>query len=437
MVAPLPSPDELSVRLVSITTTAMSCVHLQKGQLCFLRQNGVHVTAIASPSLELQQLGEREGVDVVPVAMAREIEPFRDLISLLRLLRLFRHLRPHIVNAGTPKAGLLGMLAARLAGVPIRIYTLRGLRLETCTGWKRHLLIAAERLACNCATSVVYVSHSLRSACEQHGLVNECKAIVIGKGSSNGVNAEHFSSPSASELELLRANLRIPEGVPVIGFVGRLTRDKGIEELWDAFSECQERYPAARLLIVGDFESGDAVKADTITSLKAHRNVVITGFVSDASKYYWLMTVLAFPSHREGFPNVPLEAACVGIPAVGFEATGTIDAIQHGVTGTIVSLRDTRGLLDALETYLLDSSLRERHGQAAKLRALRDFAPTTIWNGLLTLYQEQHQKLHATARSPALPFRFCRIRNVPGTEVEFPKKSRQCCDLHGKENGEP
>jgi glycosyltransferase involved in cell wall biosynthesis len=380
------------VRLVSLTTSAMSGLWLQAGQLSFLRENGIDVIAVASPGPQLRQLATRDKITVFAVPMSREMSPIADFVSLVRLWRLFRILKPEIVNAGTPKAGLLGMIAAYLAGVPVRVYTQRGLRLETCSGWRLRLLTMTERLACFCADRVLFVSPSLRATCLERKLVHEAKALVIGSGSSNGVNAERIiSRRNAVEVRNIAARYGIAPGAPVVGFVGRLTRDKGVRELAAAFALIRHAHPGVRLLVVGDFEDGDPVAAETISALKSDPDVSITGFVNDASPYYHVMSVLAFPSHREGFPNVPLEAACAGLPTVGFAATGVVDAIQHGVTGTVVTLGDVAALASAIITYLADDTLRQRHGTAAKERALRDFPSSRIWMGLLDLYRERLQ----------------------------------------------
>jgi glycosyltransferase involved in cell wall biosynthesis len=321
--------------------------------------------------------------------MSREASPLRDLVSWVRLVRLFRRLRPDLVAAGTPKAGLLGLLAARVVGVPARVYTLRGLRLETARGAKRRLLRRAERLTAASAHRVLCVSESLRRRAVELGVVAEAKAVVPGAGSSNGVDVARFRAAAEDRegVRSLRARLGLPEGAPVVGFVGRLTRDKGIAELLEAFDRLSRELPEARLLLLGDFESGDPVPRALADRLRADPRVVLPGFVRDTAPYYPLMDVLAFPSHREGFPNAPLEAAATEVPTVGFGVTGTVDAVADGETGRIVPPGDVAALAAALAAYLRDEELRRRHGRAARERAERRFRRETVWRAWAAEYR--------------------------------------------------
>lgn len=341
---------------------------------------------------DLDGLGSR-----TPIPFLREIHPIVDLQALCRLIASPEFRGLDILNASTPKAGLIGMLAGWLCRLPVRIYLVRGLRYETARGWKRWLLMTAERIACACAHRVVCISDSVRRELIAEGLVSAQKTCVLGSGSSNGVQFSRFAEVSPSKIAEARNQLGLPIDVPVIGFVGRLTRDKGISELWAAFQQVRARWPEARLLIVGDFESGDPVGKEVQEALRHDPAVHITGFVADTSIYFPLMTLLAFPSYREGFPNVILEAACAGVPAVGFSATGTIDAIQDGQTGRIVPLGDSVRMAEAMAMYLSDDTLRARHGQTARERARRDFVPERIWQAMFELYNELLQ--HNTGRS--------------------------------------
>lgn len=377
-------------RLVYITTHGSSAFALMRGQLSLMKERGFDVIVIASPSEELDRAAAREGVRAIGVEMEREINPLGDLRAVWELVALLKELQPDIVNAGTPKAGLLGMLAALIARVPARIYTLRGLRLETTRGLKSVLLNTTERMAAMCSQKVICVSHSLRDAFVQRGLAPLKKCVVLGGGSSNGVHVRRFqlTAEQHQQAAVIREQLQIPNDVPVIGFVGRLTRDKGIVELFQAFEHLRVEIPDLHLLLVGDFEIGDPVPQSTVQHLREHPAVRVTGFVPSTELYYDLMQVLAFPSYREGFPNVPLEAAAAGLPVVGFAATGTIDAVQDGVTGKLVPIGDVVGLTEALRGYLRDDLLRFRHGDAGRQRVARDFRNETIWNALYDLYCE-------------------------------------------------
>ncbi len=378
-------------KVVCLATDPLTTRVLMTGQLGFLRQQGFDVTLIAGPGADLDQAADREGVRVIPVPMTREITPAQDWKSLRQLTQVLRDLKPDIVNAGTPKAGLLGMLAATWARVPIRIYTLRGLRMETATGSRRLLLTTTERVAARCAHKVVCVSPSLRNAFLRNRLGTASQAVVLGGGSSNGVDAARFDSTAArcQEAQAIRQSMGIPHGAPVIGFVGRLTRDKGVAELLAVFQALEKDIPNLHLLLVGGFEEGDAVSARLRDEIWSNPRVHITGFVNDTAAYYSAFDLLVFPSHREGLPNVPLEAAASGRPTAGFAATGTVDAVLHGQTGTLVPVGDVKGLVGAVRSYLHDPLLLTRHGQQAQHRVQTEFRREVIWQSLTDLYTNE------------------------------------------------
>lgn len=375
-------------RLLYITTHGKAALGLMRGQLTTVQNRGFDVTVAASPSWELDEVTERECVPTIGVPMNREITPLQDLVALYRLVKVMRQVQPDIVNAGTPKAGLLGMIAARIANVPARIYVLRGLRLETTSGLKRLLLKTTERIASACAQQVVCVSESMRQVYVQQKLAPAWKCMIPGPGSSNGIDVSRFEKTDArlKAARAIRRRLDIPIDAPVIGFVGRLTRDKGIVELAEAFRTVLQSHPDARLLLVGEFESGDPVPQRTIDWLRLDSSVCVAGFSKDPSDFYSVMDLLAFPSYREGFPNVPLEAAAASIPVVGFAATGTVDAVANGKTGTLVPLGDVAGLADAISEYLSNDILRFQHGKAGHLRASTEFPNEVIWDAMCNLY---------------------------------------------------
>ena len=375
-------------KLAYVTTHAISAENLMNGQLTFLRERGFDITVIAAPSESLDIVCEREQVQTIPIPIEREISPLADVRTLAKLCGILRTLRPDIVNAGTPKAGLLGMVAAKLTGVPVRLYTLRGLRLETTSGFKKRLLTATEQIAASCAQQVICVGESLRQEYVRRKLVRPDKTVVLRHGSSNGVNAERFQYSVEQFIRIgqLRESLKIPADAPIIGFVGRLTRDKGLVDLHDAYRRLLAEFPDLRLILIGGPEEGDPIPSQTWQRITEHPQIIRTGAIKDVSLYYGLFDVFVFPSYREGFPNVPMEAAAAGVPVVGYSATGTLDAVADGVTGLLVPLHDSATLAAATACYLRNPILRRRHGEAGRRRVLTDFRREDLWHSLADLY---------------------------------------------------
>lgn len=378
-------------RLVYAVTHPISADLLLRGQLTFMREHGFDVTVVAAPGEALDRVRDREKVTVVPIPMERDMNPRADAVSLARLTAAFRRLEPDIVNAGTTKAGLLGMMAARAANVPLRVYLLRGLRLETAHGVARKILTATEWIASACADEVVCVSRSLERIAVEGGYIPREKALVVGEGSSNGVDVTRFSRTEARVAEGKRklAELGIPLDAPLVGFVGRLVSDKGIEELVAAFERVRARVPAARLLLVGG-DLGDQDAPKHLTKLvREAKNVHAIGSVKDIVPFYAVMRVLALPSYREGFPNVVLEAAAMGMPVVGFRSTGVVDAIEDGMTGAIVDQRDVVALGDRLAGYLEDPERAAESGRRARARVERSFSGPAVWRAWLEFYRDR------------------------------------------------
>jgi glycosyltransferase involved in cell wall biosynthesis len=368
-------------------TVSLSLV-LLRGQLNYLRAAGFHPAVVCGPGPQADEMGKSDSIPVFTVEMEREISPLKDLVALVRVSQLVRRLRPMVSNSGTPKAGLLVGLAAWFNRVPCRIYTLRGLRIETASGPKRWLLWLTERSACACAHRVICVSPSLRQRAVELGVVPPGKAIVLASGSSNGVDPSRFSpTPQrlASAAEV-RSRLGIDPHRAVIGYIGRLTTDKGLPELMTAFRLVRQRFPGAALLLIGSYECGDPVPPETHAAIESDSSVIRVDFASEVAPYYFVMDMLVLPTHREGFPNVVLEAQAASRPVVTTSATGASDSICDGLTGLVVPVGDAAALADALMKLLSDPELAQRMGRAGRERVIREFRRETIWEALAALY---------------------------------------------------
>lgn len=377
----------MPIRLMHITTVPSSLFFFS-GQASYFRQRGVEEQAISSPGPDLSRFAAEEAVEVQGVEMARAITPLRDVRALLGLYRAVRRGAPDIVHAHTPKGGLFGMIAATAARVPVRIYHIHGLPFVTSRGLRRRLLMATERIACALAHKVLCVSASVRDLAVRTRLCPADKIEVLLSGSINGVDARgHFQpgrQPGARER--IRASFGIPPDAFVVGFVGRLVRDKGVAELGEAFRTVRRQWPLAHALLVGPFEVHDALEDSVVEALRRDPNVHLAGEAREMPPFYAAMDLVVLPSRREGFPVVPLEAAAMGLPAIVTRIPGCVDCVLDGVTGTLVPLQDPPALARAIDGYLRDPALGLRHGLAARERVLREFEPRRMWAETLRVY---------------------------------------------------
>lgn len=385
-VGKLPGAGGAKPAVVHVTTIPASLYFLS-GQASFIRGCGFDVHAISSPGCDLFTFRDRERAQVHPVAMTRKITPLRDLAALCRIWLALQRIRPQIVHAHTPKGGLLGMIAAWLARTPVRVYHMRGLPLVTASGMRRRLLRATEKTSCALAHRVIAVSHSVRAIAIEEGLCRGEKITVLAGGSGNGVDAVgRFKPLGEAERLAARAQHGIPADALVIGFVGRLVREKGIVELAMAWRRLREDDPRLHLLLVGPLEPEDPLPAEVLAALSSDPRVHLTGLDRDTPRLYAAMDVFALPTYREGFPNVALEAAAMELPVVAMAVPGCVDAVQDGITGTLVPQRDALALAKALQQYLSEPHLRAKHGEAARRRVLGEFRREAIWQAIADEY---------------------------------------------------
>lgn len=375
--------------LMHVMTVPQSLIFL-RGQAKFMRLHGFRIHAVTSPGPDLTSFGQEEGVVTHAISMTRRITPIKDLLSLLHLVRLIRDVRPDIVHSHTPKAGLLGMIAAYLCRVPVRIYHLRGLRAETESGVRRVVLLLAEKTACLLANRVICVGHSLREKVIAQRICPPDKVKVLLSGSGNGVDAARRFNPDrfrGARAEV-RSKLGIPDSANVIGFVGRIVRDKGITELAEAWLKLKEEFPDLHLLLVGEPEAVDPVPVEVLERLQGDARVHFVGRTKDVAHYYAAMDILVLPTYREGFPNVILEASAMELPVVSTNVTGSVDAVVNGVTGILVPPRDSTALASAIGEYLRNPEAARSHGKAGRERVATYYHPEAIWKALLGEYAD-------------------------------------------------
>ncbi len=365
-------------------TNPQTCLVL-KGRLRALREAGFRVSLLSAPGQLLYDTARSEQVAAYAVPMERGIAPIADIIALFHIWRLLRHLRPDIVEFSTPKAGLLGSLAARICRIPSRVYFLRGLKLETALGLKRILLLITERVASASASVVVCNSRSLRNEALALRIASASKLVLLGKGSSNGVDLERFR-PGISRI---RQQLGIPDDVPVVGFSGRLTHDKGLPELLEAFAAILREEPSTRLLLVGWFDAAeDALGIGLRARIEGHPQIICTGFVADTAPYYRAMDLMVLPTLREGFPNVVLEAAATGIAVIGTLCTGSRDAVVPEVTGMLVPPGHPAAISEAVLRLLRNRGRCLEMGNAARAWVVENYENKRVLGLTVDFYQK-------------------------------------------------
>jgi glycosyltransferase involved in cell wall biosynthesis len=350
-----------------------------------MRQQGYEVVVGTRVEQEGMSSNFDPGVEVINMPFVRQPSFFHDLRALISTIRLIRSVRPRIVNASTPKAGFLGIVAARLCQVPNRVYVVRGLRFETAKGIQRLVLIFSERLTMKLATEVIFNGPSSRLIAERHGLIEPNRGIVIGSGSGNGIDRSRFKNLTTRDEA--RAALNIERDIPVIGFVGRLTNAKGVADLVAAFEIVKQRLPQTVLIMVGDYESGDPVDEYTQRAIKDCGEIICIPHTDDVATFYSAIDLLVFPSYREGLPNVVLETQLCGKPVVAYRSTGTVDAVVNGETGVMVEIGDVSALASETVRLIEDPSLRIKMGEKGRSWVESEFDPERIWEGLNHIYQ--------------------------------------------------
>ena len=320
-------------------------------------REGYEVVAISSPGCKLDEISKREGVKTIAVPMERHISPIKDIKSLIKLIRVFRREKPDMVHSITPKAGLLSMIAGWLCRVPIRLHTFTGLVFPTATGLKQKILILTDKITCACATHIVPEGDGVRNDLITYKITKK-PLKVLGHGNVRGIDLERydpalFTNPKPAAFTFV--------------FIGRLVRDKGINELVAAFARLHVKHPATHLVLVGG-EEHELDPLDTATLAEIERNSAIEAVGQQADVRPWLAGAhaLVFPSYREGFPNVVIEAGAMGLPSIVTDINGSREIVIEGQNGVIVKPRDQEALLQAMERFVKNPDEVEKMGRNAR-----------------------------------------------------------------------
>ncbi|MBK9465366.1 MAG: glycosyltransferase family 4 protein [Chitinophagaceae bacterium] len=378
-------------KLIRITTAPISLKVLLSGQMKYMQENGFEVVMVSSDGRELSDVKANEGCRHHIIPMTRRMTPFADVRCLWLLYRFFKKEKPAIVHSHTPKAGLLSMLAAKLAGVKIRIHTIAGLRFVTTKGFSRRVLIFMEKLTGKAATHVWPNSFSLEEYIKENKLVSPAKLEVIGWGSSNGIKLSRYS-PAAIKAEKLQDTKKLIQYDPSFIYflsVGRIVHDKGMDELLNAFVRLYSINPAVRLLLVGAFEDEvDPVSDTTRQLINTHPAVIMAGW-SDAVEYFMpLSFALVHPAHREGFPNVLLQAGAMGCPVICSRIDGNIDIVKHQQTGLIFEVKNEDELYSQLKYALENPAILQQYATTLRQQIEQYFDQPIVHSLLHKKYME-------------------------------------------------
>lgn len=368
----------------------MALRYLLPGQMRFMATNGYEVLMISADGKELKDVIKNEGCPHIIVPMTRRITPFRDLKCLFQLIRIFRKEKPDIVHTHTPKAGLLGMLAAKYCGVKLRIHTVAGLPMMVEKGFKYRLLKFIERKTYAAANHVWPNSNSLLQFITAQQLTDPQKLQVIGKGSTNGIDVNFFNKATLDEklIDQAKTSINYSTQNKYLLFIGRLVVDKGIVELLQVFLTLQKQHDSLKLILVGEYETTlDPLPAATINEIETNRAVIHINWTDDVKYYMSLSDYFIFPSHREGFPNVLLQAGAMELPIICSRIAGNIDIVTQNDTGLIFDTGNEQQIQDLVEQALNNPELGNTMAKKLQQVIQEDYRRENIWQNILEAYK--------------------------------------------------
>lgn len=373
-------------KLVIVTTVPITLTGILAQQPKFLAEH-FDVAIISSPDAELKKVQSSESVATYAVSMQRGISPINDVVSLFKMIKQLRQLKPTIVHSYTPKAGFITMLAGFICRVPIRVHTFTGLIFPTSTGAKKKILIWMDRLICACATTIVPEGNGVKNDLIHYGITHKPLA-VIGSGNIAGVNTELFCKQAVISQGLhltLQKQLNLPVNAFVFCFVGRFTQDKGFTEILSAFNELPDN---AHLLLVGEMDERLPLPNEIIKTLSSHSRIHNIGWQNDVRPALAISNVLVLPSYREGFPNTPLQAGAMELPCIVSDINGCNEIIKPSFNGWIVPVKDSKALAKAMLKSMQTDNL-DQLGLQARTNIVEKFERQTHWQNILNFYKQQ------------------------------------------------
>ncbi|MCE7069485.1 glycosyltransferase family 4 protein [Dyadobacter sp. CY327] len=377
------------IKLLRITTETYSLRILLKGQLKFMLEQGVEVSMASTPDKHVGDLVLNQGAPFYPLNLSRELTPFKDLLALFETIRLIRKIKPQVVHTHSPKAGIIGMLAAYICRVPLRMHTVAGLPLMEVTGPKRKLLDFVESLTYKCAHWVLPNSQELKKFILDNDLSpDKSKVQVIGNGSSNGIDLEYFSvTPKLlAESNEFRKAHNIGHSDILLSFMGRLANYKGVNELVAAFSELQKRHENLKLVLIGAPEDLNPLEEHTKTEIANNKSIIAVGHQHDVRKFLAASDIFVFPSYREGFPQALLQASAMGIPCIATNINGCNEMIDDGNTGILIQPKSIHAIVNACEKLINNPQDSRKMGKLAQQFVLRNFEQQQLWRAIHAFY---------------------------------------------------
>ncbi len=377
-------------KLIRITTVPMALRYLLPGQMQFMAANGFDVLMISADGKELAEVIEMEQCRHIIVPITRKITPFQDLKCLFTLIKIFRKERPDIVHTHTPKAGLLGMLAAKFCGVKTRIHTVAGLPLMVEKGFKYRVLKFTEKLTYAAANHVWPNSNSLMKIIIEKKLCKTGKLQVIAKGSTNGININRFNKEVLHEnvLHEIKKQVNFSNEYKYLLCIGRLVKDKGIAELVHVFTQLQKSNESLKLILVGEYEATlDPLPSATLHEIEINPSIIHINWSNQVEYFMHIAGVFVFPSHREGFPNVLLQAGAMQLPIICSKITGNMDIVTNNETGLIFEAGNEQQMLQLLQYALANPLHMQTMAKQLQRQIKENYGQENIWQNLLQAYK--------------------------------------------------